>query len=39
VAGDGPPRPTVAMMPKVVGDPYFVSARGRREAARELASI
>ena len=30
-------RPTVAMMPKAVGDPYFVSARaGAEEAAREL---
>jgi rhamnose transport system permease protein len=29
--------PTVAMMPKAVGDPYFVSAReGAEEAAREL---
>jgi rhamnose transport system permease protein len=33
----GPARPTVAMMPKAVGDPYFVSARaGAEEAAREL---
>jgi len=35
--GGGPSHPTVAMMPKAVGDPYFVSAReGAEEAAREL---
>jgi rhamnose transport system permease protein len=34
---DGRARPTVAMMPKAVGDPYFISARsGAEEAAREL---
>ncbi len=36
-SGSGATRPTVAMMPKAVGDPYFVSARaGAEEAAREL---
>jgi rhamnose transport system permease protein len=36
-AGPEAARPTVAMMPKAVGDPYFVSARaGAEEAAREL---
>ena len=37
VPSAGAARPTVAMMPKAVGDPYFVSARaGAEEAAREL---